>query len=303
MYQCRRVSAAGGQRMAGKRASRGGYRIVPVLICILGLMSSAAPVRAAPSGGEAAQAAQPNSARILSDGQFVYGPNVGDFNLSTYLQDNAPQLAGYGDALYGRAEYYSINPKIYVTLLEMQSQLVSHPTAMRMQNPLGLNSGDFLSQIDRVSEAMLNAYYLHLNEYSSVPSSARALPSLRSRSGEMIEVAPAANAGTYAITAALASVKEAAAVGAALDPSLPASFYQTYRRLFADDPLSEQNHIYAQGQAGYLSAPPDLLQLPYTRGESWMFGGVHNNGGGDSTTGFTDGSALDFMPGSVAWGA
>src|SRR6185503_12786307 len=51
------------------------------------------------------------SGHVLSNGQFVYGPNVGDFDLKTYLQDNAPYLVKYADDLYGRSEYFSVNPK------------------------------------------------------------------------------------------------------------------------------------------------------------------------------------------------
>src|SRR5215208_8243012 len=105
---------------------------------------------------------------VLSDGQFVYGPNVGDFDLKAYLQERAPHLAAYADDLYGRAEYFSINPKVYLTFLEVHAHLVSNPDAARIENPFGLPDLDFIAQIESLSETMSDAYYLHLYSYSSL---------------------------------------------------------------------------------------------------------------------------------------
>lgn len=61
---------------------------------LLSIVSAAAPQVA----GMPADAA-------LSDGQFVYGPNVGDFSVRDYLAARAPHLLPHADDLYGRAEY------------------------------------------------------------------------------------------------------------------------------------------------------------------------------------------------------
>jgi hypothetical protein len=47
---------------------------------------------------------------VLSNGEFVYGPNVGDFDIQTYLAANSPQLVKYAIDLYGRAAGSSIPP-------------------------------------------------------------------------------------------------------------------------------------------------------------------------------------------------
>ena len=113
---------------------------------------------------------------VLSDGQFVYGPNIGDFVLKTYFDMSAPHLSKYADDLYGRAEYYSINPKIYLTFLEIHSQLISTPDAVGMENPFGLNNDGFIAQMDLLSEKMSAAYYLPLYSFSALPVSQRSLP-------------------------------------------------------------------------------------------------------------------------------
>ena len=258
---------------------------------------------------------------VLSDGQFVYGPNVGNFNLQAYLQDQAPHLAPYADELYGRAEYFSINPKVYLTLLEVHANLVSRSDDARIENPFGVPGLDLISQIEYLSEIMSDAYYLHLYSYSSLPAAQRILPSLKPQNGEAVEVAPETNAGTYAIIAGLSEIESQSNVLELMDNNQPNGFYQTYLRLFENDnPLDETNHITIPGESGALSAledsrpsslageigafsaPSDLLQLPYLRGQSWYFGGVHSNGSGGLQSPYTDASALDFSPGGVGWG-
>jgi murein DD-endopeptidase MepM/ murein hydrolase activator NlpD len=258
---------------------------------------------------------------VLSNGQFVYGPNVGDFSLRAYLQDHASHLAPYADELYGRAEYFSINPKVYLTLLEVHASLVSHPDGASIENPFGLSDLDFISQIEYLSEIMSDAYYLHLYSYSSLPVTQRVLPSLKTQNGEAVEVASETNAGTYAIMAALSKIESQSNILQLIDDNQPNGFYQTYKRLFgSDDPLDETNHIdipgepgafsiqkdspsSLAGEIGAFSAPSDLLQLPYLRGQSWFFGGVHSNGAGGVQSPYTDASALDFGPGGVSWGS
>jgi LasA protease len=252
------------------------------------------------SAQEATVLTLPND-NILSNGQFVYGPNIGDFIIKTYLEKYAPHLLMYADDLYERSEYYSINPQIYLTLLEIHSHLLSNPNIVLLRDAFGLNDGDFISQVEVLSDKMSEAYYLHLYSYSPLPVPERYLPSFVTSDGVTINVAPDTNAGTYAIIAGLSAMNEQN-ISLLVDNSQINGFYQTYRRLFGNnDPLDEKNKITTLTEnAGLLAAPNNLLQLPYLRGLSWRFGGVHNASGG---TTFTDASSLDFYPWPIAWGA
>ena len=238
---------------------------------------------------------------ILSNGQFVYGPNIGNFIIKTYLEKYAPHLLKYADELYGRSEYYSINPQIYLTLLEIHSHLISNPNTTLLRDPFGLNQGDFISQVEVLSDEMSEAYYLHLYSYSPLRVSERDLPSFITPDGDIVNVMPDTNAGTYAIIAGLSAMNEQN-IPLLVDNSQINGFYQTYRRLFGNNnPLDEKNKITAlTAKASVLAAPNDLLQLPYLQGLSWRFGGVHNASGG---TTFTDASSLDFYPWPISWGA
>ena len=241
------------------------------------------------------------SGRILSNGQFVYGPNVGDFSLALYLQGNAPHLVGLAESLYGRADYFSINPKVYLTLFEVTAHLLADPDPDRLADPFGLD-GDFITQVDRLSETLVNAYYLHLYTYSQLPANQRILPGVISRDGVSLAVDPAVNAGSYAIMAGLAKLVNADQLPGLLNVDHPAGFFQTWLRLFpGDDPRDESNHIYHPGEISAVGAPNELLQLPYPVGESWKPNGVHDAAGGGDGTPFTDGASIDFSPTWPAW--
>jgi murein DD-endopeptidase MepM/ murein hydrolase activator NlpD len=254
-------------------------------------------LRAAPRGMVQSTPVQSIAAgAVLSDGQFVYGPNAEAFNLADYLKANAPHLAALAEDLYGRAKYFSINPRVYLTILEVRSRLISAPGAAAMNDPLGLGSGTFVSQVDVLSNRMTEAFYSHRALYSSVPVSERAIPPIPTRDGVSIPVPPDTNAGTYALIAGLAAIGQPD-IAQVLDAEQPNGFYRTYVRLFADDdPRDDRNQLRPLVD---MAAPSGLLQLPYLRGLTWRFGGVHNTGGG---TTFTDASALDFFPSGSTWG-
>jgi len=236
---------------------------------------------------------------IISDGQFVYGPNISGFDLQAYLQKSAPHLAGYAEELSGLAVYFSINPKVYLALLELKSNLISNPDPDLIEDPFGLGNGGFGPQIEYISNKMIEAYYLHLYTYSNQPILQRNLKAFSTPAGNTINVAQDVNAGTYAIIAGLAAIDQLE-IPTILDNNQAAGFNQTFRRLFENDnPLDDSNHIDVPGELGAEAAPAQLLQVPYLRGLSWRFGGVHNTSGASD---FTDASSLDFYPWPIAWG-
>jgi hypothetical protein len=174
-----------------------------------------------------------------------------------------------------------------------------------MKDPFGLKNGDFISQIEYLSNKMAEAYYLHLYSYSPLPVSQRYLEPFVSSGGHTINVAADTNAGTYAIIAGLAAMNEQN-ISLLLDNGETNGFYQTYLRLFGnDDPLDKKNDVNTPEDVNPLAAPENLLQLPYLQGSSWRFGGVHDNSGCINSTNctFRDASALDFYPGGLSWGA
>ncbi|WP_259561335.1 hypothetical protein [Shewanella baltica] len=59
---------------------------------------------------------------------FLYGVDASQFDLADFIYVNAPDLIDKEEAITHWAGYYSINPKVILTLMEMQSQLISSPT-------------------------------------------------------------------------------------------------------------------------------------------------------------------------------
>jgi len=136
-------------------------------------------------GNSSSISTEPIFGHILSNGQFVYGPNVGMFSLDEYIDKYAPHLKQYSINLNGRLDYFSINPRLFLTLLEVHGQLLSDNDPSRLNNPFDLNDGDFFTQVDEISNILVNAYYLHLYTYSSMPVLIRNLPPLISQTGSI----------------------------------------------------------------------------------------------------------------------
>ncbi len=62
---------------------------------------------------------------LVSDGQFVWGPNVGDFDIGSFLADRGSPLADYAPDIELWARYSSVNPKILIAFLELRHGWVS----------------------------------------------------------------------------------------------------------------------------------------------------------------------------------
>ena len=62
---------------------------------------------------------------ILSEGQFVFGPNANSFDIHEYLGKINSPLLQYADLIEEECAYASVNPRVVLTLIEMQSGLVT----------------------------------------------------------------------------------------------------------------------------------------------------------------------------------
>lgn len=228
---------------------------------------------------------------VLSDGQFVFGPNVDGFDAASYIAQNMPALAPHTRDIEQSAAVYSINPRVLLTMIELglvtpggsDSDAAARSAAPR---------ADFPAQLDRVALAMFNAYYQHLRDVSPRALGARNIAPITLQNGAEIFVAPDTNAGSYAILSAIgagaASPDEFTALAGATEAG---GFLQTYRRLFpGDDPLSQANQIMIPGSTD-ATPPVGLFQLPYQVGQAWRFNGIHGPTGPVPPY-----SSIDFWP-------
>lgn len=238
---------------------------------------------------------------LLADGQFVYGPNVGDFDVERYLAETQSPLLPHASVIYDKATYYSVNPRLILTLLEMtvaQSVVVDGSTAA----PPTIEREQLSAHLERMLVELTRHFYGQLyGRNLAVQSSAAYLApvAVTVASGETTRFESTGNAASDAILVTLAPYltqddwQQISAAGTS------GSFIDTYRQLFPDsDPLDESNRIQPNqappdGVIQAAAAPATLLKFPFAEGDSWRY-----TGGPHAFNGCTDNvfSAVDFAP-------
>lgn len=232
--------------------------------------------------GKNASLAQ-NSPNLLADGQFVYGPNVGDFNVKVYLEGINSPLIPYAEIIEERAYYYSINPRVLLTILEIQNNLVTTASSIQM------DEGEFYTLLDQLCQNLSAPFYEHLYAQYGI---GEIIPKrkLTIKDGTSVNISSGdINAATYALLIALTPSMTTEQEKQMLSPQSERGFVQIYQTLFPqDDPLDESNRL------NPMAIPPsDMLKLPVKECSTWKFtGGPHGwNTGYD-----TPWSSIDFAP-------
>ena len=219
---------------------------------------------------------------LLSDGQFVYGPNVGDFAIRTYLVNRNSPLSDYADTIWNWAGYASINPRVLLAILEARNHLVTSAmlSAEELACAAGYPSSDFSTQLEQLSTDLAGNFYYYLYTFGPRKPTGKATPAnvtVSFADGSSVLLFTNLNAGTYALAATSAKTMTRLKWDEFMSPVSASGFYKTYLRLFPEsDPLDESNNILP------LSVPPsDLFQFPFPVGQTWWFNGPHNwNGDG-----------------------
>ncbi|MGH2621075.1 MAG: dockerin type I domain-containing protein, partial [Anaerolineales bacterium] len=223
---------------------------------------------------------------LLSDGQFVWGPNVGPFNIGAYLRNRKSPLTPYAADLELWASYSSVNPKVLLTVLEIRDGWV---TAL----PAGTPPLAVSQRIEATAMQLAATFYEHLHTWGarrSVLSNPPAGgPAIWYADGSVAVLDASTSSGTAAVAAVLAA--DAYPEGFSIqDVAAPAAFPIVFGALFpGTDLLNEANQI------NPLTAPPaNLLQMPFPLGATWTASGPHSWNGGNYPPPF---SSLDFFTG------
>ncbi|MES0344301.1 MAG: hypothetical protein ABUK16_09335, partial [Anaerolineales bacterium] len=226
---------------------------------------------------------------ILSDGQFVWGPNVGNFNIEAFLNGHDSPLASYAKSIESWARYYSINPRVVLTLLESNYELISNfdPSA---------DPGTVHQLIEKTSADLSLAFYQHMYEMGTrqkgrAPFFAQGGQSFEFEDGTLAELTWSPSSASYALAAVESKGKlqnptfSTQAVGGIGD------FETAFGYFFPEtDPFDTTNNLEPD------SPPPDdYFQLPFPLGATWTFSGVHSWSG---SAAYPDRSSLDF---STPW--
>ncbi|HLC05994.1 MAG TPA: dockerin type I domain-containing protein [Anaerolineales bacterium] len=229
---------------------------------------------------------------LVSDGQFVWGPNVEDFDVGEYLLGRGSPLAAYADDIVLWSDYSSVNPQILLAVLEVRDGMVSGSLA-------GMTADDVRARIEDTSVALAKAFYEHLHLWGARrPVGAQApigKPLIELGDGTIAQVSPATSSGSYAVASVLAAQNDLSNWAQLIVPEPDTGFVAVFGEMFPGvDLLAETNEINPS------AAPPaDLLQFPFPLGAVWYFGGPHS-WNGDSTPPF---ASMDFYAGGATCSA
>ncbi len=279
-----------------------------ILLLVAVLCTSMTPAITSAGGNDAANPPLPDALptstvvpavpHIISDGQFVFGPNVHGFDLHRYLTDISSPLLNQADAIEAWCLYASVNPRLVLTLLEMDGMRVTG--AQPRETERGASDAPMVTdeQLEDLVTRLANSFYQHLYAAGSRSTEMPAPESiiLDFNDGTTLAVTDKTSSASFAVWAAWAPTHTKAQLDHLSLDSNPDGFQQTWLRLFpADHPLDSANVINAP------SAPPsELLQFPFPVGQTWYFNGTHNWNGGGLGRPF---SSMDFYTSGGSCGA
>lgn len=200
---------------AGSPMGRYAWAAVGVAIALGGTPTHDQLMARAPQSAATDPSAYPPGYSIpwLEDRDFLYGPALLDFDLEIYLARRAPQLSSHATEISHWSGFYSINPQVLLTLIDMRSGLVSGAsTADAMNDPLaGLVEGaTFTDQIRNALAALYRDFYA----FRAAPAKTAGI-----------------NAATFALLNLLRGTSTPAAFAGSVEPARQ-QFSDTYRRLF-----------------------------------------------------------------------
>lgn len=222
----------------------------------------------------------------ISDGQFVWGPNVGNFDIGAFLTRQRSPLAAYAPEIALWASYTTVNPKVLLGALEFRYGLVSGV-------PAGWTEEDVIWAIEDTSMTMATAFYEHLYTWGDRRPRLRRLtalaPSLRLQDGSAVQLDAADPSGTFALAALVAEFSTPAEFETALTMGGAGSFEETFGSLFPTVDLQDASNLIDPPG----TPPANMLQLPFAMSATWTFGGPHS-WNGNSTPPF---SSMDFFTG------
>jgi len=226
--------------------------------------------------------------KLIPDSELVYGPATIYFDVAEFISSQNGYLANYTQDVNGTlmngtqivqmvAENYSVNPRILLALLEYQSGWVTNPFPSNVDYPLGFvdeNRFGLYRQLTWAANTLNRGYYLWR---------ANALSTWVLSDGQVIPIDPTINAGTAAVQYYFSQLDGLDAWQINVNETGVA--FCIY--VFFGNPFS---YAIEPLLPATLSQP--IMNLPFSKGESWYFtGGPH--GGWDSGSAW---AALDFAP-------
>ncbi|MCF2825951.1 MULTISPECIES: M23 family metallopeptidase [unclassified Pseudoalteromonas] len=205
---------------------------------------------------------------------FLFSNALQQVDWQQVLDSTAPHLSDKLEVLLHYAGYASINPKLLLALMELESGVISNPDKQSLSAPFGKLSHEqgFDAQVKDVALNLSARYY--------------AFQKLRDE-GKAKKL-PAVNEATVAL--------------ADLTHTSANKLLDTYQTLFNGESLAlkaDRNIAFSEwASTQAVSAASFSMSFPWPSGYAWYSGGAHSNTG----SGYPY-SSLDFNNGSGGWGS
>lgn len=214
-----------------------------------------------------------NAVTPISQSAFVYDLARDDFDLTAFLEQQAPHLVAEEEAILHWSGFASIHPRVMLALMEARTSVVTSPTEASLKRPFGTLSSEvgFKEQLADVTTRLSQRYYN--------------LESQRQSTGQSLLGRPA-DARQSSATLALASATVENSRSLRAEEPL-AAFTESYARLFPgaanalQSPEINKEADNTEGLTGYARfvPPSNLMQMPWRQGYWWIPNGAHSNTG------------------------
>lgn len=227
---------------------------------------------------------------LVSDGQFVWGPDVGAFDLRSFLKAHNSPLEPYAPEIELWSSYSSVSPKVLLAVLEVRDGLFHFL-------PRGTSPEEIRARIEDTATDLAMAYYEHLYLWGSRrphgEASPPAGPALVFKDKSVALLDRDLPSGTVAVAAALSEGNDIFDFQRQVSPYGGAgSFRGVLGALFPEvNPLDTSTAVNPAGPP-----PGDLLQFPFPLGATWTASGPHSWYGGSYPPPY---SSIDFFTGGA----
>jgi len=230
-----------------------------------------------------------SSLSIVNDDQFVFNDELALMDWDIIFDGYVPSLKEHQTTIMHYAGFYSINPKILISLMEAKSGILTNPTEQSIAKPFGdlSNKASFAEQVKDVASQLTKRFYAFRRLSHDQESTQR----------HLLKLIVPTSAATVAIKGVLTTHDKDNVIGN--DDFY--NFFTAYENVFLEGKTALLNqHVLVKNnkpisnesankpQTSAAAAAPTMY-LPWSSGWSWRAGGAHGNDGSSWPL-----SALDF---------
>lgn len=203
----------------------------------------------------------PENYQIQNDA-FIDGPVTIDFSWIDYLQQQAPHLLEYAEIFSHWGGSASINPKLLIAIMELNSEMITLENAEAMANPFATHfiAENFNAQISQTLLTLSFHFYQALED----------LPASDSTKKHVYTAA----------TQAVLLLKPRSLSQKMSHSQWLQNLILTYEQLFpGESDFLTFKAQWAMNKPNSALPAKDLLQWPWRQGYSWQPNGAHGNSG------------------------